>query len=133
MRWAPGACACSGRHGCGRAVVIDAAVLPDGPLVVGGDLNTWHGRDEPPRGFSDSGFRPDAAAVERVASGLRVLDYMFVPCRRGQRARYRQIERRTDRTIVRWWDGWNESQNWKIGELVECGMLLDEEGRFSNP
>ena len=31
-----------------------AAVLPDGPLVIGGDLNTWHGRDEFAAAFSTS-------------------------------------------------------------------------------
>jgi endonuclease/exonuclease/phosphatase family metal-dependent hydrolase len=34
-----------------------AAVLPDGPLVIGGDLNTWHGRDDSPRAFSTSSWR----------------------------------------------------------------------------
>ena len=34
-----------------------APLLPDGPLVVGADLNTWHGRDELAARFLGQLFR----------------------------------------------------------------------------
>ena len=70
-----------------------AAVLPDGPLVVGGDLNTWHGRDEFAARFLDRQVGVTPLTVDRVGLGLRVLDYMFFRAGADKRARYRQVER----------------------------------------
>ncbi len=70
-----------------------AAMLPDGPLVVGGDLNTWHGRDEFAARFLDRQVGVTPLTVDRVGLGLRVLDYMFFRAGPDKRARYRQVER----------------------------------------
>ena len=69
-----------------------AAVLPDGPLVIGGDLNTWHGRDEFAARFLDRQFGVTPLTVDRVGLGLRVLDYMFFRAGPDKRARYHQVE-----------------------------------------
>jgi endonuclease/exonuclease/phosphatase family metal-dependent hydrolase len=82
-----------------------AALLPGGPLVVGADLNTWHGRDEPAARFLGQLFRATPISVDRQGLGLRVLDYMFVRAGAHQRARYRQVERRygsDHRPLVGW-------------------------------
>lgn len=68
-----------------------AAALPDGALVVGGDLNTWHGREELAARF----LRRRVATpltIDRAGLGLRVLDYMFFRALPSQRARYHQVE-----------------------------------------
>ena len=70
-----------------------AAVLPEGPLVIGGDLNTWHGRDEFAARFLDQQVGVTPLTVDRVGLGLRVLDYMFFRAGPDKRARYRQVER----------------------------------------
>ena len=82
-----------------------ASVLPDGPLVVGADLNTWHGRDELAARFLGHLFRATPLSVDRQGLGLRVLDYMFFRAGPQQRARYRQVERRygsDHRPLVGW-------------------------------
>jgi endonuclease/exonuclease/phosphatase family metal-dependent hydrolase len=69
-----------------------AATLPDGPLVIGGDLNTWHGRDEFAARFLDREVGVTPLTVDRVGLGLRVLDYMFFRAGPDRRARYHQVE-----------------------------------------
>jgi endonuclease/exonuclease/phosphatase family metal-dependent hydrolase len=70
-----------------------AAALPDGPLVIGGDLNTWHGRDESAARFLDQQVGVTPMTIDRVGLGLRVLDYMFFRAGTNRHARYRQVER----------------------------------------
>jgi endonuclease/exonuclease/phosphatase (EEP) superfamily protein YafD len=70
-----------------------AAALPDGPLVIGGDLNTWHGRDEFAARFLDQQVGVTPMTIDRVGLGLRVLDYMFFRAGPDRHARYRQVER----------------------------------------
>jgi hypothetical protein len=82
-----------------------ASVLPSGPLVVGADLNTWHGRDEQAARFLRDLFRATPVSIERQGLGLRVLDYMFFRAGAGQRAHYRQVHRRygsDHRPLVGW-------------------------------
>jgi endonuclease/exonuclease/phosphatase (EEP) superfamily protein YafD len=81
------------------------SMLPDGPLVVGADLNTWHGRDELSARSLERAFRTTPLAVERQGLGLRVLDYMFFRAAPPQRARYHQVARRygsDHRPLVGW-------------------------------
>ena len=81
------------------------SVLPDGPLVIGADLNTWHGRDERAARRLARMFRATPLSVDRQGLGLRVLDYMFFRAGANQRARYRQVERRygsDHRPLVGW-------------------------------
>jgi len=82
-----------------------AAALPGGPLVIGADLNTWHGRDELAARFLEQRFRETPISVDRQGLGLRVLDYMFFRAGPGQRGRYRQVENRygsDHRPLVGW-------------------------------
>jgi len=82
-----------------------ASILPDGPLVVGADLNTWHGRDELAPRFLGRLFRATPLAIDRQGLGLRILDYMFFRAAPDQRARYRQVEHRygsDHRPLVGW-------------------------------
>jgi endonuclease/exonuclease/phosphatase family metal-dependent hydrolase len=82
-----------------------ASALPGGPLVVGADLNTWHGRDELAARYLARLFRATPLSVDRQGRGLRVLDYMFFRAGTNQRARYRQVERRygsDHRPLVGW-------------------------------
>jgi hypothetical protein len=90
-----------------RAVQVQstASMLPDGPLVIGADLNTWHGRDEPAARFLGQIFRATPLSIDRQGVGLRVLDYMFFRAGPQQRARYRQVEHRygsDHRPLVGW-------------------------------
>lgn len=70
------------------------ARLPDGPLVIGADLNTWHGRDELAVRFLEQQFQKTRLSINRQGFGLRVLDYMFFRTDPGQQARYHQLHRR---------------------------------------
>jgi endonuclease/exonuclease/phosphatase family metal-dependent hydrolase len=82
-----------------------ASVLPDGPLVIGADLNTWHGRDELASRFLDRVFRATPVTIDRLGLGLRVLDYMFFRAAPNRRARYHQVEARygsDHRPLVGW-------------------------------
>ena len=88
-----------------RQVRSAAAPLPDGPLVVGADLNTWHGRDELAARFLGQFFRATPLTIDREGLGLRVLDYMFFRAGAGRRARYRRLENRygsDHRPLVGW-------------------------------
>lgn len=82
-----------------------AAALPPGPLVVGADLNTWHGRDELAARALGKLFGATRLAIDRHGLGLRVLDYMFFRAEPGQRAYYRQLANRygsDHRPLVGW-------------------------------
>ena len=82
-----------------------ASILPGGPLVVGADLNTWHGRDELAARFLARLFRPTPLSIDRQGLGLRVLDYMFFRAGADRRAYYRQVENRygsDHRPLVGW-------------------------------
>jgi hypothetical protein len=84
-----------------------ASALPDpvGPLVVGADLNTWHGRDELAARRLAERFRTTPLSVDRHGLGLRVLDYMFFRTGTNQRAHYRQLARKygsDHRPLVGW-------------------------------
>ena len=84
-----------------------ASALPDptGPLVVGADLNTWHGRDELAARRLARLFRATPHTIDRGGLGLRVLDYLFFRTGTNQRARYRQVENRygsDHRPLVGW-------------------------------
>ena len=74
-----------------RQVRSMISALPSGPLVVGADLNTWHGRDEMAARALRDVFRETPLTIERHGLGLRVLDYMFFRAEPGRRAHYRQI------------------------------------------
>ena len=56
-------------------------LLPEGPLVLGADLNTWHGRDEPAVRLLDRRFHTTPMSYERQGLGLRILDYLVPPRR----------------------------------------------------
>jgi endonuclease/exonuclease/phosphatase family metal-dependent hydrolase len=82
-----------------------ASILPNGPLVVGADLNTWHGRDELAARHLAQLFRTTPLSVDRHGLGLRVLDYMFFRTGTNRRARYRQLARKygsDHRPLVGW-------------------------------
>jgi hypothetical protein len=66
--------------------------LPEGPLVIGADLNTWHGRDELAVRFLSGVARGTSVTVDRQGLGLRVLDYLFFRAGQNRRAYYRQLE-----------------------------------------
>ncbi len=79
--------------------------LPEGPLVIGADLNTWHGRDELAVRFLSRLARDTEVSINRVGLGLRVLDYLFFRAGGNRRAQYRQIENRygsDHRPLVGW-------------------------------
>jgi endonuclease/exonuclease/phosphatase (EEP) superfamily protein YafD len=82
-----------------------AAVLPGGPLVIGADLNTWHGRDERAARLLEHLSQATPHAIERRGLGLRVLDYMFFRTGSGRQARYKQLASRygsDHRPLVGW-------------------------------
>jgi endonuclease/exonuclease/phosphatase family metal-dependent hydrolase len=81
------------------------AHLPLGPLVIGADLNTWHGPDEPAAKFFDELAAETPVSIHRVGLGLRVLDYLFFRVGPNHRAHYRQLEDRygsDHRPLVGW-------------------------------
>jgi endonuclease/exonuclease/phosphatase (EEP) superfamily protein YafD len=75
-----------------RQVRAMAAVLPAGPLVLGADLNTWHGKDERAARFLSRAFAPTPVALDRRGLGLRVLDYLFFRAPDNLRARYLEAD-----------------------------------------
>lgn len=79
--------------------------LPSGLLVVGADLNTWHGHGELAARALRDVFRDTPLTIDRHGLGLRVLDYMFFRAAPGRRAHYRQIANRygsDHRPLVGW-------------------------------
>ena len=82
-----------------------ASALPSGPLVVGADLNTWHGRDETAARALGKLFGASPLSIDRRGLGLRVLDYMFFRVGPDHRAYYRQLANRygsDHRPLVGW-------------------------------
>lgn len=82
-----------------------ASALPPGPLVVGADLNTWHGRDEMAARALGKIFSATPLSIDRHGLGLRVLDYMFFRTSPDRRAHYRQVANRygsDHRPLVGW-------------------------------
>ncbi len=82
-----------------------AALLGDGPLVLGADLNTWHGIDERAVHFLAKLPRATPVSLERHGLGLRVLDYLFFRAGEHRRAHYRQLSQRygsDHRPLVGW-------------------------------
>ena len=69
-----------------------ATRLPGGPLVVGADLNTWHGRDELAVRFLRGIVRETPVLVDRQGLGLRVLDYLFFRVGESRRARVHHLQ-----------------------------------------
>jgi hypothetical protein len=70
-----------------------APQLPDGPLVLGADLNSWHGRDELAVRFLNGLTRETPVSIDRHGLGLLALDHLFFRAGRGLRAYYRQLAR----------------------------------------
>jgi hypothetical protein len=68
------------------------ALLQEEPLVLGADLNTWHGPDERAVRFLENLPRATPASTERHGLGLRVLDYLFIRAGQQRRAHYRQLD-----------------------------------------
>ena len=66
-------------------------VLPQGPLVLGADLNTWHGRDEHAVRSLRELFDGTRVSIDRHGVGLRVLDYLFVRPSDSRTVRYREV------------------------------------------
>ena len=66
-------------------------LLPEGPLVLGADLNTWHGIDEPAHRSLQRLSRATPVSLERHGLGLRVLDYLFFRVGEHRRAHYRHV------------------------------------------
>ena len=82
-----------------------ASLLPEGPLVFGADLNTWHGFDEPAVRFLDAHLPGSPVSVERHGLPIRVLDYLFFRTGTDRPVRYRQISDRygsDHRPLVGW-------------------------------
>jgi hypothetical protein len=67
------------------------ALLPSGNLVLGADLNTWHGTSEPAARYMTQLFAATPVAVNRNGLGLRVLDYMFFRTGENRRAYYEVV------------------------------------------
>ena len=79
--------------------------LPGGPLVLGADLNTWHGRDELAVRSLREAFAGTRVSVERHGLGLRVLDYLFVRPPEARGVRYREVANKygsDHRPLVGW-------------------------------
>jgi len=79
--------------------------LPDGPLVLGADLNSWHGRDELAVRFLNEITHETPVSVDRHGSGLRALDYLFFRVGAGRRAYYHQLNSKygsDHRPLVGW-------------------------------
>ena len=65
-----------------RQVKSAAPLLPDGPLVVGADLNTWHGRDELAARFLGQLFRETPHSIDRRGSWPSRARLHVLSCRR---------------------------------------------------
>jgi hypothetical protein len=82
-------------------------LLPEGALVLGADLNTWHGIDEVAVRLLGRHFRQTPMSRRRVGLGFRVLDYLFMRTGDGGSARYMQLESSygsDHRPIVGWFE-----------------------------
>jgi endonuclease/exonuclease/phosphatase family metal-dependent hydrolase len=88
--WLLGAAAARGKQA--RSL---AGALPDGPLILGADLNSWMGTGEPAVRTLLDGFpsTPSGAREATVRGGL-VLDYMFFRLPSGWRAHFERASER---------------------------------------
>ena len=80
-------------------------LLDGDPLVLGADLNTWHGSNERAVRVLSTLRRATPASPERHGLGLRVLDYLFFRAGEDRRAQYRQIPQRygsDHRPLIGW-------------------------------
>jgi len=68
-----------------------AAVMPKGALVVGADLNTWHGATEPAPTFLRGLFADGHLMADESTPLHRSLDYLFFRSMSGLKATYRII------------------------------------------
>jgi endonuclease/exonuclease/phosphatase family metal-dependent hydrolase len=66
-----------------------AAALPEGDLVLGADLNTWHGIAEPAARHLRAIFSGTPLSGPRQRPGMRVLDYLFF--RAGNRSAHYDV------------------------------------------
>jgi endonuclease/exonuclease/phosphatase family metal-dependent hydrolase len=64
------------------------SLLPEGHVILGADLNTWHGRDEPARRYLAELVGHTPTSITGFGLGLRVLDYMFFRAGGNRSARY---------------------------------------------
>jgi endonuclease/exonuclease/phosphatase family metal-dependent hydrolase len=71
-----------------------APLLGDGSLVLGADLNTWHGAHEQAARFLAGLPGATPVSVDRPGLGVRVLDYLFFRAGADRRARCRQVSSR---------------------------------------
>jgi endonuclease/exonuclease/phosphatase family metal-dependent hydrolase len=53
------------------------SLLPSGALVLGADLNTWHGADEPAPRYFKQLFADTRVVIDPSGPRRRVLDYLF--------------------------------------------------------
>ncbi len=67
------------------------ALLPEGTLVLGADLNTWHGKRERAVRLLTRRFEETPTQLEQPGLGLRVLDYLFLRAGDNRTARYQQL------------------------------------------
>jgi endonuclease/exonuclease/phosphatase family metal-dependent hydrolase len=67
-----------------------AAILPVGNLVLGADLNTWLGADEPAPHYFNELFASTRVVLDPSGPRRRVLDYMFFRAARA-RSRYQVV------------------------------------------
>ena len=68
-----------------------ASLLPDGALVLGADLNTWHGRHEPAAEHLQEIFE-DVQVSSRRGATLLALDYLFFRGSGTHQARFVEAE-----------------------------------------
>ena len=68
--------------------------LDDRPLVIGADLNTWHGTHEQTAKFLASLPESTPTSVDRRGLPIRVLDYLFFRAGADRRAHARQLASR---------------------------------------
>jgi hypothetical protein len=79
------------------------SILPEGPLVIGADLNTWHGSHEASARLLTAAVGDSSAERRRFA--FRELDYLIVRVSTGQRVEYRRVDDRygsDHRPLVGW-------------------------------
>jgi endonuclease/exonuclease/phosphatase family metal-dependent hydrolase len=67
------------------------SLLPPGNLVLGADLNTWHGTSEPAVRHLTQLFAGTPMSLNRDGLGLRVLDYMFFRAEPNRSAHYEVV------------------------------------------
>ena len=92
--------------------------LPEGPLVIGADLNTWHGRDELAARFMGDVFRATPLSMDRPGIGTARPRLHVLSTGRERRARYRQAEHvRIGSSATGRWVEWSfRFEDWKIGD-----------------